>query len=240
MNKTQNSRRSVLKLGLMTTAGLTVGAPLLEAIAAKKVMPEGLSVYTMGGNVTVNGAPAKPNTVIDANAVVETAKGAHIVFVLGDDAFFMREKSIAKFGTSAELKSGVQVEKGSLLSSIARRSDDDKVTVQTSTAKVYVGKKSAALYVESKKKSSYICLCYGKAKLSANGAPDDLKRIKSLHHDKPRKVLAEAKKGKFIKHAKLKNHSDKEVGLLDSLNGRRPKFHNKKFKGVSNHDGKQY
>jgi hypothetical protein len=180
-------------------------------------LPAGSSVYEASGPVTVNGQPAGPGTRIDARARIETGKGAQLIFVVGADAFLLREASRLELAGDGFLVGVMRLASGALLSVFGR--SNKRLITPTST----IGIRGTGLYVESGPDRSYVCTCYGEVNI---GTPDDAnvsERIVSKHHDAPRYVL---KRGaaKRIQPAPFINHTDVELALIEALVGRTPPF----------------
>jgi len=180
-------------------------------------LPAGRSVYEANGPVTVNGQPAGPATRIDAKARIETGKGAQLVFVVGTDAFLLRESSRLELSGDGFLVGVMRLATGALLSVFGR--NDKRFITPTST----LGIRGTGLYVESEPDRSYVCTCYGEVNI---GTPDDpavSERIVSTHHDAPRYVLKPGA-GQRIRPAPFINHTDVELALIEALVGRAPPF----------------
>src|SRR6266852_9299806 len=79
-------RRALLALG----AGISLPAALRLALAQSSAK-QGLR--TAQGEVGVNGKPAEPGTLVRPGDVIATGKGAYATFVVGQDAFLVREST---------------------------------------------------------------------------------------------------------------------------------------------------
>jgi hypothetical protein len=88
------------------------------------------------------------------------------------------------------------------------------------TATAVAGIRGTGIYLESEEERSYLCLCYGKAKLSPINAPQLQENVITRHHESPRWVYPDR-----MEAAALINHSDDELILLESLTGRVPPFY---------------
>lgn len=211
-------RREVLVRAL--GAGLFAAAGWGRAQTFGRVpgrLPAGQSIYELRGRVLVDGQPASASTRIPPAAVVETGAGASITFVVGADAYLLRERSRLELRPPADgLVSLLRVATGALLSVFGpgpRR-------LETSTATI--GIRGTGVYLESEPDRTYVCNCYGVIDVAAAGAPGVQERITSTHHDAPRYVLA-AGGGRIVPGGFI-NHSDLELMLLENLVGRRPPF----------------
>ncbi len=183
-------------------------------------LPEGKSIYEIGGTLKVNGTVADDDTLVHAGDTLETDEGSHAVFVVGKDAFILRENSrVGLSGEGGEVD-GIHVETGALLSVFAKR-----VHVLT-TPLVSVGIRGTGVYVESEPDRSYVCTCYGTTELVPSGDSGAEKtgerEVVSATHHSPRYVLAGGEKR--IREAPFKDHSDFELTLIEALVGRIPPF----------------
>ena len=180
-------------------------------------LPAGRSVYEVTGAVTVDGQPATQATRIGAASKIETGSGAQAIFVVGADAFLMRQNSRVELAGDGLLISTLRVATGALLSVFGHAAK--RVVTPTST----VGIRGTGLYVESAPDRSYVCTCYGETLIGAVGDPNATERIVSQHHNAPRYVLAPGAKDR-IRPAPFINHTDVELALIEALVGRTPPF----------------
>ena len=56
-------------------------------------LPEGKSIHSLEGDVTVNGRPANNETRIVAGDTVRTGERSKIIFAVGEDSFLLRDNS---------------------------------------------------------------------------------------------------------------------------------------------------
>jgi hypothetical protein len=173
----------------------------------------------LAGRVTVNGNPVKKESRISAGDVVETGNNARIVFVVGADAYFVRENSRLELEGRGFLASALRVATGAVLSVFGQ--GQRLVRGPTST----IGIRGTGLYVEAEPDLTYVCTCYGEVNIAAADDPSISENIVSRHHDAPRYIVAAgAGSGKRIRPAPFKNHTDIELMLLETLVGRTPPF----------------
>ncbi len=181
-------------------------------------LPAGRSFYEVAGPVTVNGKAANLATQIFANDIVETGKGGHAIFVVGADAFILRDSSRMELKGSGFLTNQLRLLTGALLSVFGKGARS--VSGPTST----IGIRGTGLYLEAQPDLTYVCTCYGTTDIAASDDPKISETIVSTHHDAPRYVLARPDKGRRIVSAPFKNHTDLELMLIESLVGRTPPF----------------
>jgi len=208
-------------------------------------LPKGRSFYRIEGKVLVNGKAADLNTVVTANDKLETAKGSKAIFVVGQDAFLLKEKSQLKLSAKEKFKKRLsnkvkkkepqkthvaeQLQDSALVNSM-RLVKGGVLTVfgksehEISTPTASIGIRGTGVYFESEPERSYVCTCYGITELAASDDLDSTEIIQSKHHDAPRYILKDAPAGQKIIPAPFKNHSDLELMLLEELVGRTPPF----------------
>jgi hypothetical protein len=205
-----------LAAGLLAAVGVP-GARAQTFGRRPRKLPPGQSVYEASGAVTVNGRAATGATRIGASDRVETGKGAQLIFVVGLDAFLLRENSRLDLSGDGGIVNTLRVATGALLSVFG--SGAKRVVTPTST----VGIRGTGLYVESDPERSYVCTCYGAVQISAADDASVSERIVSTHHSAPRYVL-KAGAARRIVPAPFINHTDVELALIESLVGRTTPF----------------
>jgi hypothetical protein len=218
-------RRLLVKL---LSAGAFSAVSSLRALAADILgetpgkLPPSRSIYRLSGQVTVNGAQATLNTRIGPSDTVATGKGSEIVFVVGDDAYILRESSNLNLAPPAEgnvLSNALRLLTGKLLAVFPQGRPH---RVQTVTATI--GIRGTGVYLEADPEQTYFCTCYGITDTRANNDPQSSKTVESKHHDEPLYILAKAATGKSIRPAPFINHTDQELMLIETLVGRQPPF----------------
>lgn len=212
---TDESRRLFLLRAL--AAGLFAASPMARAGALGKVpreLPAGKSVYSLRGELRVNGQAATEDSSIGARDVLRTGPGSQAIFVVGKDAFILRENSELHLSGDNLLVDGLRLVSGALLSVFGRSHH------QVATLTATIGIRGTGLYVEAQPDLSYVCTCYGTTEIGAAAAPGNVETIVSRHHDAPRYVTADGK----IRPAPFINHTDEELMLIEALVGRVPPF----------------
>lgn len=205
-----------LAAGILAVGGIPAARAQFFGRKPQK-LPPGQSVYEASGAVTVNGQAATRATRIGATDRIETGKGAQLIFVVGFDAFLLRENSQLQLSGDGGIVNTMRVATGALLSVFGAGAK----RVVTSTASS--GIRGTGLYVESEPERSYVCTCYGDVLISAVDDGNVSERIVSKHHDAPRYVL-KAGAAKRIQPAPFINHTDVELALIETLVGRTPPF----------------
>ena len=147
---------------------------------------------------------------------IETGKGAQLIFVVGFDAFLLRENSRLELSGASGIVNVMRLATGALLSVFG--SGAKRVVTTTSAS----GIRGTGIYVESEPERSYVCTCYGDVLISAVDDANVSERIVSKHHDAPRYVLKAG--ANRIQPAPFINHTDVELALIEALVGRTPPF----------------
>ena len=206
--------KSLAAAGLLGAGGIS-GLIRVALAAGVKPVPPGL--YRVKGDVRINGQPAREGTLVKPGDTVTTGRGAEAVFVIGQDAFLQRENSVVNFGADAA-KEFFRVVTGKLLSVFGK--GDKRLATPTAT----IGIRGTGCYIEAEEKVVYFCLCYGVAEITPSAEPGRTERIATRHHDHP--VLIHDDRGMpSMADAKVINHTDAELTLLENLTGRWPPFH---------------
>ena len=184
-------------------------------------LPPEQSIYRLSGRVTVSGAPASLQTRISASDTVETSSDGEVAFVVGGNAMILRGNS--KLDLSAETKgsfliSALRLLTGKLLS--VSRNSNIRVTTATAT----IGIRGTGFYIESEPGETYFCTCYGVTDVEATQDPESKDTVAATHHDRPLYIVAGEQRGKNIRDAGFRNHTDQEMMLIETLVGRTPPF----------------
>jgi len=206
-----------LAAGLLSAGGIAGAAAQIFGKRPQR-LPAGQSVYEATGPVTVNGQAVSGTTRIAPGDRVETGAGAQLIFVVGADAFILREMSRLEIAGTSAVIGLARLATGALLS-VFGKGTPKRVVTPTST----IGIRGTGLYVEARPDQSYVCTCYGETEIAAADDPNVTERIVSKHHDAPRYVL-KAGAAKRIQPAPFINHTDLELTLIESLVGRTPPF----------------
>ena len=183
--------------------------------------PQG--VQKLQGNVLINGRPAAIGDLVGENDVVTTGPDAMVVFVIGQGVYLLRDNTRFEFsrdaGSGAEvgITDLLRITKGKMLGVFSRKR---RKQIFTSTA--VLGIRGSGAYVESETSRSYVCLCYGRAELTANAEPAVIKELSTRHHESPRFIYSSGEK--LIRPAPVFNHTDAELIMLEAMVGRRPPF----------------
>ena len=202
-------RRHLLAAG--SAAGALLAFP--QVALGGKLLGVASEVY-INGKRSFRGATIRPGDVVNTGRLSEA------VFVVGEDAFMLRERSemrlLASDSGSNRIASGLRVVTGALLSVFG--SGERKLLTPTATA----GIRGTGTYVEVSSDLTYFCTCFGTVEL-ADSSGSEMRRISAIHHE-ARMVHAEPQVGSVFEPATKRNHYDEELRLLEALVGRTPPF----------------
>jgi hypothetical protein len=212
-NGAMNLRRLLLRglpMGWLAMVSGTVWA------AGQPPQPSGFK--QIRGDVRVNGQPAHAGRVVLPGDVVTTGPGSEAIYVMGHDAYLVRENS--EIGHLAQGAQAVlRVITGKVLSVFGPGAR----TLQTATATA--GIRGTACYIDSAPDLVYFCLCYGKVELTPLADPARAFTFQTRYHDRPFYIGNQANE-ELLRPGPVIDHTDAELVLLESLVGRRPPFTN--------------
>lgn len=216
-------RRTLLQA---LAAGLFAGAvPTNEAQASflgdRPTLMKGHSIYQLEGRVLVNGQLATKETIIRPSDIVETGPKAHIIFVVGKDAYILRSGSkliLAAEPSEPSIAHSLRLLAGKILAVFGKGPH----RVETNTA--VVGIRGTGIYTETNPDETYFCTCYGTVDMASSRDRSSRATIVSQHHNAPKYIAAKGSEGKLIRPAPWKDHTDTELMLIEALVGRTPPF----------------
>jgi hypothetical protein len=211
-------------------AGALGGTGLLgfvRGVSAMEPEPIVAGMHQVRGAVRINGAIAQVGSFVAANDTVMTGPGSRAVFVVGKDAFLVRENSLIEFSGGPGTTSGtgrssainvVRVQVGKVLSVF----EPGEKRIETTTA--IVGVRGTGIYVEAEPARTYLCTCYGKIELQARASPDARETLTTTHHQEPRYIYASGADTLIVRAPMMMNHTDHELIMLEGLVHRQPPF----------------
>jgi hypothetical protein len=201
-------RRGVLRAA---TAWLATGG-FTAAVAQQRS-----NIVEMQGQALLNGQPLRREQFIQTGDQVETGPGSHLVFVVGDSAFQLRENTrvTVERGRTLHAVSALRLVTGAVASVFGKGAQRQIVT-PTLTA----GVRGTGVYAEVRPREdlrTYLCNCYGVIELAAG--PERLLSESTYHQafwGEPAPV-----NGRLLTPAGLVNHTDQELEFLAQLAGQR-------------------
>jgi hypothetical protein len=217
-------RRWLLR-GLLS-AGVATALPLPLLIRQAFSMgfttpPQG--IYTLEGDVRINGRPAAKGDPVVLGDVITTGPDAMAIFIIDKSVYLVRGDSRVDLagpdaeGYKKDIKTIIRMMKGKMLTVFGR----GRRRIHTPTA--VIGVRGTGVYVESEQDSVYVCTCYGKTRIVLADNPSIGEDISTNYHESPRYVYPEGN-GNPIAEAPVINHTDAELILLESLVWRQPPF----------------
>jgi len=217
-------RRQIL-IAALTTGAFSLASPQASLASWWGFSPRKLekkeSIFALDGDVRVNGKKANKNTVIGANALVETGHDSNVIFAVGSDSFIVRSNSKMQLQGSNFFLDALRLVSGKVLTVFGERSNSQ---LNMSTPIATIGIRGTGVYMESDPDVSYLCTCYGKTQITSNLDPNDTITLETSHHDEPKYITNDARSGSRIINAPFKNHTDLELKMLETLVGREVPF----------------
>ncbi len=214
-SKTMQRRSFLLRL---LAAGAFASTANLRA--AERDTSHMRSIYLLEGNVQINGANATRDSIINPNDKIKTGKNGRVVFVVGHDAFILRNNSELVLSSDLALSNdgllvgGLRLLTGKMLAVFGKSKH------QISTPTAVLGIRGTGVYVEASSELTYFCTCYGETEIKGLNDTNFVETVSSKHHDAPKYITQNGE----IKAAPFINHTDEELMLIESLVGRTTPF----------------
>jgi hypothetical protein len=209
MNPKIGPRRALLAL-LGTGIGLS---GVLRLAVAQQPLTQGLQRYR--GDVRINDKPAESGAPVRPGDTMTTGKGGLAIYVVGQDAYLMRENSRAELTGSELLVTVLRLFTGKLLG-VFGPGQDRRIVTTTAT----MGIRGTGAYWEAEELRTYFCLCYGTAEVGVTGSSES-EIYSTAHHESPKYIYGDGRKNATVS-APVINHTDSELIMLEALVGRRP------------------
>lgn len=189
------------------------------------------NIVELMGDATVNGIPLRPEQTIQTGDDIQTGPGSHLIFVLGNSSFHVRQNSRLHVGRGATINtvSLLRLLSGAIVS-VWGKGPARQILTQTMT----IGIRGTGVYTEifaDQDNRSYFCNCYGTVQLNAGR---DSLTYKSEYHQAYWGEVA-ARDGRYLTPAKAINHSDEELEFLARLVNQRTAWQITGKKGTKDH-----
>jgi FecR protein len=209
-----SDRRRILQaIGAM---GLSSYMVQVMSMGARPLTP---GIRSFKGSVQVNGSPAKEGQLVLPGDTVITGKASEVIYVIGNNAYLMREDSHVQFGSDG-ITAVLRVVTGKLLAVFGP--GNKRIEMPTAT----VGIRGTACYIETSDAQTYFCLCYGTADITPKADPGQARTVVTVYHDTPFFIGADTA-SPLLKPAPVINHRDYELTMLEAMVGRLPPFASK-------------
>jgi len=192
------------------------------------------NIVELRGDALINGERLTAQQTIQTGDTLETGPGSHLIFVLGNSAFQVRQNTrmVVERGSTLSVVSVLRLLTGAV-ASVWGRGTSRQIVTPTLTA----GIRGTGVYTEvlpQQNFRSYFCNCYGTVDM---GAGPDRAVSRSEYHQsfwgEP-----EPKNGRYLTPARAINHTDEELENLAALIGERTAWQIAGRRGV--HDGMGY
>jgi hypothetical protein len=169
------------------------------------------NVVELRGDAFVNGQPLRPQQYIQTGDTVETGPGGHLVFVMGNSAFLVRQNSrlVVERGETLNAVSVLRMLTGAIVS-VWNRGGARQIVTPTLTA----GIRGTGVYTEiAEDGRSYFCNCYGTVDLSAGGE----RAVSQADYHQSFWAEVQPRNGRLLTPAGAINHTDEEVEMVAAL-----------------------
>jgi hypothetical protein len=191
------------------------------------------NIVDLRGDALLNGAPLSAQQTIQTGDSLETGPDSHLVFVVGNSAFQVRQNSrlTVERGATLNAVSVLRMLTGAV-ASVWGRGTSRQIVTPTLTA----GIRGTGVYTEvfaQDNYRSYFCNCYGEVEMGAG--PD--KTVSRAQYHQSFWAEAEAKNGRFLTPARAINHTDEELEYLAKLVNQRTAWQIAGKKGVLDGSG---
>jgi hypothetical protein len=191
------------------------------------------NIVELRGDALLNGERLAADRNIQTGDTVETGPGSHLVFVIGNSAFLVRQNSrlVVERGPTLNTVSVLRMITGAV-ASVWGRGTSRQVVTPTLTA----GIRGTGVYTEvfpQQGYRSYFCNCYGTVDMAAGGD----KTVSRAEYHHAFWGEAEAKNGRFLTPAGMINHTDEELELLAGLLNQRTAWQIAGRKGAADGSG---
>lgn len=175
------------------------------------------NIVELRGDALLNGQPLRQQQTVQTGDRVETGPGGHLIFVVGNSAYHLRQNTsiLVERGDTLNTVSVLRMLTGAVVSVWGRGSHRQIVT-PTLTA----GIRGTGVYTEVRPEEnlrSYFCNCYGTVQLSA-GRDSALSRAE---YHQSFWAEPEPRQGRRLTPARAINHTDEELEFLAALVGQR-------------------
>jgi hypothetical protein len=214
-------RRSILRAAAAWSA--------MGGLAAAQAQQRS-NIVELQGEALINGERLSAQRTIQTGDSLQTGPGSHLIFVIGNSAFHVRQNSMVAVdrGPTLNTVSVLRMLTGAVVS-VWGRGTSRQIVTPTLTA----GIGGTGVYAEvfpQQGYRSYFCNCYGTVHLSAG---EDNMVCRSEYHQAFWGEVA-PKNGRYLTPAQAINHSDEELEFLAGLINQRTAWQVSGKKGTKN------
>jgi hypothetical protein len=192
------------------------------------------NIVELRGDALLNGERLDPRQTIQTGDSLATGPGSHLIFVLGNSAFQLRQNTrmTVERGATLSVVSVLRMITGAV-ASVWGRGTSRQIVTPTLTA----GIRGTGVYTEVLPEQdfrSYFCNCYGTVDITAGS---DRALSQSVYHQSFWGEV-EPRNGRYLTPARAINHSDEEMENLAALAGEQTAWQIAGRRGT--HDGSGY
>lgn len=171
------------------------------------------NIVQLTGDATINGSRLSPQQQIQTGDEIQTGPGSHLVFVIGNASFQVRQNSrlTVERGNTLNAVSLLRLLTGAV-ASVWGKGIHRSIVMPTLTA----GIRGTGVYAEifaDRGNRNYFCNCYGTVDLGASGD----KQVSQAAYHQSFWADAEPNNGRFLSPAQALNHTDEELEFLAAL-----------------------
>ncbi len=193
------------------------------------------NIVEMNGDALINGQRLDPQQTIQTGDTLETSPGSHLIFVIGNASFLVRQNSrlTVQRGSTLNVVSVLRLITGAV-ASVWGRGTSRQIVTPALTA----GIRGTGVYAEvfpQQGDRSYFCNCYGTVEVAAALGFDRMLSRSVYHQSFWGEV--EPRNGHFLTPALAINHTDEEMENLAGLIGQRTAWQIAGRKGDHNGSG---
>lgn len=177
-------------------------------------------IRDLTGEVKVNGKEISKRSKIIPGDTIQTGNGARIAFVVGTDAYLLKENAYLQLegGAGAKVARALRLLTGGLLAVFGKSTTPRHLHTATVTA----GIRGTGIYMQAEAARTYFCTCYGAVEFEVAGS-GERKLVMASHH-KGGWINSAASGGTHFGGPVMVGHGDDDLVALESLVGRKPPF----------------
>ncbi|RZJ25129.1 MAG: iron dicitrate transport regulator FecR [Haliea sp.] len=189
------------------------------------------NIVQLTGDALLNGTRLNPQQAIQTGDEIQTGPGSHLIFVIGNASFQVRQNSrlSVERGSTLNAVSLLRLLTGAV-ASVWGKGVNRSIVMPTLTA----GIRGTGVYAEifaDRGDRNYFCNCYGTVDMGAGTE----KIVSQADYHQAFWADPDPKEGKFLSPARALNHSDEELEVLAGLIDQRTSWQMAGRKG--NRDG---
>ncbi len=177
-------------------------------------------IRDLAGQVWINRRTVTKRSKVLPGDTVETGAGARIAFVVGNDAYLLKENARIELegGRGDTVARALRLFTGGLLAVFGK----SRTPRQLHTATVTAGIRGTGIYMQAEASRTYFCTCYGAVEFDVAGS-GERKLVMASHH-KGGWINQAASNGTHFGGPVMVGHGDDDLVALESLVGRKPPF----------------